>query len=231
MMIETEKQEIIQSFILYLQSKDYPCIAAHDAASKQSIACLVADHMACPKDDRAILNFIYDFIDGYRKTTKGYHSVAILFSEPTNLTEEEFDTLLWQRLQSIADLDALQYRYDARVDADVTSPHFSFSLKEEAFYIIGLHPASKRAARNFSYPVLIFNPHAQFEKLRDQQHYLKMQQIVREKDKAFSGDVNPMLSDFGQLSETIQYSGRLYDENWKCPLILKHAGIKHHPAT
>ena len=137
MMIEQEKQEIIQAFVHHLQSKDYPCIAAHDVASKQALSCFVADHMACPKDDRDILNFIYSFVDKYRTSTKGYHSVAILFKEPSNLSEEEFDTLLWMRLQSLSDLDAQQYKYDARVASDVTSPHFSFSLKEEAFYIIG----------------------------------------------------------------------------------------------
>ena len=231
MMIEQEKQEIIQAFVHHLQSKDYPCIAAHDVASKQALSCFVADHMACPKDDRDILNFIYSFVDKYRTSTKGYHSVAILFKEPSNLSEEEFDTLLWMRLQSLSDLDAQQYKYDARVASDVTSPHFSFSLKEEAFYIIGLHPSSQRNSRKFSYPVLVFNPHAQFERLREQQHYQKMQHIVRERDKAYSGNVNPMLADFGQSPEVIQYSGRTYDENWKCPLILKHAGIKHHPAT
>ena len=230
-MIEQEKQEIIQAFLQHLQIKDYPCIAAHDAASRQTIACFVADHMACAKDDRDILDFIYDFVDTYRTATKGYYSAAVLFREPVSLNEEDFDQMLWQRLQSLADLDALSYKYDERVNADITSPQFSFSLKEEAFYIIGLHPASNREARKFSYPVLVFNPHAQFEKLRNQHHYSKMQHIVRERDKAYSGNVNPMLADFGQSPEVIQYSGRIYDENWKCPLILKHAGIKHHPAT
>ena len=130
-----EKKEIIQQLLRHLESKDYPCIEAHDAASKQTLSCFVADHMACPVDDHAILNFIYEFVKDYRTALKGYHSVAIIFREPIRLDEILFDKLLWSRLQSLADLYALQYRYDPRVEIDVTSPHFSFSLKEEAFYI------------------------------------------------------------------------------------------------
>ena len=47
-------------------------------------------------------------------------------------------------------LDAENYNYDDRVEADPSSAKFSFSIKEEAFYIIGLHAASSRQARQFS---------------------------------------------------------------------------------
>lgn len=230
-MVDKEKQDIIQELRRHLQSRDYPCIAAHDAASKQTLSCFVADHMACPKDDHVILKFIYEFIDNFRAASKGYHSVAIIFKGPLELDDFSFDKLLWQRLQSLADLDALHYNYDPRVDKDVSSTHFSFSMKEEAFYIIGLHPSSKRAARNFKYPTLVFNPHAQFEKLRDQNHYTKMQAIVREREMVYSGSVNPMLTDFGESSEVFQYSGNQYDKEWKCPLQLKHGTTKHHTSS
>jgi FPC/CPF motif-containing protein YcgG len=136
--------------------------------------------------------------------------------------EEMFDGLLWQRLQALQMLDAQHYNYDKRVDADPSSAKFSFSIKEEAFYIVGLHPASSRLARQFSYPTLVFNPHNQFEHLKETTKYDMMKNAVRKRDVALSGSVNPMLQDFGETSEVFQYSGRKYDESWQCPLKIMH---------
>ena len=226
-----DKQEIIQQYLDHLGDKSYPCVAAHEAATKNSIQCFVADHMGCPKDDHAILDFLYAFVDEYRNANNGYYSSAIIFQDPQHTTETMFDTMLWQRLQAISDMDAMHYSYDARVSPDVSSPHFSFSLKEEAFYVIGLHPGSNRNARQFKYPTLVFNPHAQFEKLRKENHYSKMQQIVRKRDILYSGSVNPMLADFGNSPEVFQYSGREYDNEWKCPLKINHAPNSHTPSA
>lgn len=229
-MTDILKQEIIGQYLDHLGNKSFPCVAAHEAATKNYVRSFVADHLGCPKDDHAILHFLYDFVDEYRNAKSGYYSSAIIFQEPKDITEEVFETLLWQRLQSISDLDAVQYDYDVRVSPDTSSPHFSFSLKEEAFYVIGLHEGSKRQARKFKYPTLVFNPHAQFEQLRQENLYSKMQQIVRKRDILYSGSVNPMLADFGSSPEVFQYSGREYDKEWKCPLKIKHVFIRHTPS-
>ena len=102
---------------------------------------------------------------------------------------------------------------------DPAAVEFSFSLKEEAFYLIGLHPGSSRSARRFSYPAIVFNPHTQFERLRELNKYETMKQFIRNRDIRYSGSVNPMLADFGETSEAVQYTGRQYDQDWKCPFI------------
>jgi FPC/CPF motif-containing protein YcgG len=114
---------------------------------------------------------------------------------------------------------------------DVSSPQFSFSLCSEAFYIIGLHPASNRKARQFSHPALVFNPHAQFELLRHGMKYEPMKLAVRKRDTSYSGSVNPMLQDFGTQSEVSQYSGRIYDKGWSCPLKINHGLHERYSAT
>lgn len=129
---------------------------------------------------------------------------------------------MWMRLQALSDLDAEMYPYDGRVNPDPQSDQFSFSLKEEAFFVIGLNPQSSRPARRFKYPTLVFNPHAQFEELRALKRYDKMKNIVRKKDVALSGSINPMLNDFGDSSEVYQYSGLRYDHNWQCPFKYKN---------
>jgi FPC/CPF motif-containing protein YcgG len=175
------------------------------------------------------MSFIYDFVDQYRNTGSLYTSAVVIFEGPTDCSEDYFDQMMWQRLQCLSDLD--QYKWDDRVDSDPSKPNFSFSIKGEAFYIIGLHPGSSRKARQFQYPAIVFNPHDQFEKLRQSGKYMAMKETVRKRDTVFSGSVNPMLADFGQSSEASQYSGKLYDETWKCPFIPKDETDQHHSTT
>ena len=215
--------EIIQDYFSFLQNREFPCIAAKAALGRQQVECMVVQHMACPRDDEKILQFLYAFVDTYRQSQDLYHTAAILFKQPEFVSEENFESEMWVRLQAIADLDAKSHRYDPRVNPDPSSPQFSFSIHEEAFYIIGLHPQSSRIARRFKYPTLVFNPHHQFEALRQTAKYDNMKRAVRKKDVALSGSVNPMLEDFGNASEAFQYSGKAYDPNWQCPLKIHHA--------
>ncbi len=219
---QSSAQTKIEAYKAFIENKDFPCVAARAALVKQQLHCMVAGNMACPKDDRTILEFIYNFVNKYRQNPEPFQSVAIIFDGPVIKEEQLFDELLWQRLQALSNLDALQYHYDKRVAADPHSPDFSFSLKEEAFFIIGLHPGSSRVTRRFAFPAVVLNPHAQFEALRNKDQYGKMKAIIRKRDIVFSGSINPMLEDFGTSSEVYQYSGTQYDNQWKCPLKINH---------
>ena len=210
-------RDIVSQYFAHIADNGFPCIAAKAALAASQIKVFVADHLGCPKDDRDILEHVYEFVDAYRSSKEFYHSAVVIFKGPEACTEETFDKLLWTRLQALSDLDAERYAWDSRVDNDPNSPNFSFSLKEEAFYIIGLHGNSSRKARQFRYPTLIFNPHEQFQKLRAQQKYLPMRSAVRKRDLKLSGSINPMLADFGESSEVFQYSGKRYDRSWQCP--------------
>ena len=207
-----------EDYFTFLANKEFPCVAARAALNRDHIRVFVADHMACPKDDMSIVDFMYSFVDEFKNSTDLFYSAVVIFRGPDIFDEQMFDQLLWQRLQSLANIDAKEYNYDKSVSSDPNSKDFSFSIKEEAFYIIGLHPASNREARRFKYPALVFNPHQQFVDLRSSNRYDKMKKIVRERDTIYSGSVNPMLQDFGQSSEVFQYSGRKYDKSWQCPL-------------
>jgi len=227
-MFLTNSESIISDFHAFVGDESYPCVAARAAMSRQHIPCLVAGHMGCPADDGRILDFLRDFVKNFRKADTALHSAAIIFTGPELQTEESFDRILWNRLQALSDLDAQTFRYDQRVSADPTQPTFSFSLAEEAFFIIGLHPASSRRARQFKYPAIVFNPHVQFQHLRESNRYEKMKNIVRRRDILYSGSINPMLKDFGEASEAYQYSGRQYDSSWSCPFKVAHEEPQDH---
>ena len=223
--------KLSQLFVDFINDKSFPCIAAKSSVHAGNIAFYEATHMACPHDDTRMLSFLYNFVDDYRnnividdhtKKRDGFCSAVIIFKAPEQITEQQFEVFLWMRLQALHDLDRINYKYDPRVDSQPLSEKFSFSLKEEAFFIIGMHAGSSRASRRFSYPALAFNPHEQFERLRAVNRYEPLKDIIRKRDINYSGSVNPMLEDFGRSSEVYQYSGMQYDNKWRCPLLIDH---------
>ncbi|WP_294275737.1 guanitoxin biosynthesis heme-dependent pre-guanitoxin N-hydroxylase GntA [uncultured Chryseobacterium sp.] len=219
---ENHEELAREAFASFIEDASFPCVAAKAALSRDQMRIFVAGHIACPKDDQQILEFIYDFVDSYRNAENHFHTACVIFPDATGIDEALFERLLWMRLQALSDLDGKNYPYDKRVSPDPQSDQFSFSLKEEAFFVIGLNPDSSRPARRFKYPALVFNPHQQFEELRHLKRYDKMKNIVRKKDVELSGSINPMLQDFGASSEVYQYSGMQYDNSWQCPFKPKH---------
>jgi FPC/CPF motif-containing protein YcgG len=133
------------------------------------------------------------------------------------LDEIEFETLVWLQLNALHQQDAAQFDWDPNVSSDPADPHFSFSFGGQALYVIGMHANSSREARRFPWPALVFNPHEQFERLRADGKWKRMQESIRRRDLALQGTLNPMLSDFGQQSEARQYSGRAVEDTWRPP--------------
>jgi len=146
------------------------------------------------------------------------HSFAALFQGPEDTDEVRFEAMLWSQLQRLHDLDVKRgTRWALDVSRDPNDPHFSLSIAGHAFFVIGLHPGASRIARQFAVPALVFNSHQQFEKLRADGRYQKMQAATRERDIALQGSINPNLADFGAAAETRQYSGRKTEAGWSCP--------------
>ena len=210
--------QIVDEYRQFLQSRAFPCIGAKAALSRDHVKCMVAADMRTSQDDERTLSFIYQFVDSYRNSNDSFHSAAVIFNSPESPLESEFENMLWSRLNAFAELDRKKYHHDKRVASDPSSSRFSFSLKEEAFFIIGLHPSSSRKSRRFAYPAIVFNPHEEFERLKRAGRYESMKRVVRMRDELHSGSVNPMLKDFGEAPEVFQYSGKQYDSTWKCPL-------------
>jgi len=214
-------------FGLYKLVKDpsYPCLGAKSALANDRISYFVARDLCSAENDHDVVRFLYDFIDTFRLNRTALSSAVVIFSHTPSLDEDEFDRYLWERLQAFADIDASMCAYDIRVSDDPASPNFSFSIKEEGLYVIGLHPRSRRKARQFLYPTLVFNPHQQFDQLRLSGKYETMKNSVRQRDIRFSGSVNPMLRDFGTSSEANQYTGKVYDTQWQCPFVSRHRRV------
>lgn len=205
-------------FRAFIADPRFPCVGAKSALARNGLRIVLARDLASGWDDLRIYAALSDFAAAYRARPGPFQSLAVVFEGPCGLSEQAFETALWARLQALSDQDAgLGLAYDPRVSDDAGDPRFSLSFGGEAFFVVGLHPAASRPARRFEAPVLVFNPHDQFERLRAEGRFEGLRQTITERDVALAGSPNPMLARFGEVSEARQYSGRLVEEGWKCP--------------
>jgi FPC/CPF motif-containing protein YcgG len=209
-------------FRSFVEDREFPCVGAKSALARDQLEILVARDIRSAWDDLRIYDALLDFLDRCRVHASLFLSFAVFFEASEPMSEVGFERALWERAQSLSDKDAWHGQdYDHRVSADPTSPHFSLSFGGEAVFIVGLHPNASRPARRFERPVLVFNPHDQFERLREIDKYERMRSRIIERDVEVAGSANPMLARHGEISEARQYSGRAVGGDWACPFSAK----------
>lgn len=208
-------------FLAFVDEDHFPCVGAKAAVSRGALRTAEFSTLGDPLNDRRLLAALNDFAamiaaGDYPEST--VHSLAALFHAPFGTGELRFENLLWHQLWRLHRLDALRgMRPASDVSSDTGSAEFSLSLAGHPFFVIGLHPGASRIARRFRHPALVFNSHRQFERLRADGRYGKMQKATRKRDRALQGSVNPNLADFGVATEARQYSGREVGKDWRCP--------------
>ncbi|MGN6692100.1 MAG: guanitoxin biosynthesis heme-dependent pre-guanitoxin N-hydroxylase GntA [Sphingopyxis sp.] len=212
------RTDLSAHFRSFIEGPDFPCVGAKSALATSMLRMIEARDLRSSWNDLEIHRELLDWAHAYRDDPQGLRSLAVLFRGPDDLDEAAFEDALWDRIQSLADKDAWKgLPYDPRVCPDPENPHFSLSFGGEAFFVVGLHPRASRPARRFRKPVLIFNLHDQFERLRSEGRYERMRERILARDAELAGDINPMLARHGEASEAAQYSGRQVDESWRCP--------------
>jgi hypothetical protein len=213
-----ESHPLSVAFRDFIRDPAFPCVGAKAALAHSHLEVMVARDIASSWDDLRIYAALTQFVKAYKADPGLFRSFAVVFEMAGGLSEPEFENHLWSRVQSLSDKDEWHgFPYDQRVSSDVDSPHFSLSFGGEAFFVVGLHPGASRPARRFRAPVLVFNLHGQFEQLRADGRFQKMRDTIVDRDVALAGSANPMLSNFGEVSEARQYSGRQVGAGWQCP--------------
>lgn len=214
----TDTHPLFDDLRKFIESKDFPCVGAKSALATGNLKTIVACSIESAWNDLAIHAGLLRFVGDYERRPQLFQSVAVVFEGPTHLSEPEFETAMWHRLQSMSDKDEwLAQAHDPRVSADPESPHFSLSFGGQGFFVVGLHPNASRKSRRFKVPVLIFNLHDQFERLRSDGRYEKLRTTILARDEIYSGSPNPMIARHGDESAARQFSGRFVDNDWRCP--------------
>jgi FPC/CPF motif-containing protein YcgG len=204
-----------RAFRQLIAKSDFPCLGAKSALNENSFTFATFQDMRTRRSARELSYRLFDFARSTKSKEKHYASFIAIFRSPNQLSEREFETCLWLQLRHLHRVDPSDW--DTNVSPDPADSHFSFSFAGQAFYIVGMHANSSRLARRFRWPTLVFNPHVQFERLRSDGKWKTMQGAIRERELAFEGSINPMLTDFGEASEAAQYSGRMVSADWRAP--------------
>ena len=159
----------------------------------------------------------------------GLRAFVAVFPDRAPRTELAFEARLWAQLQRLSDADDADASWDPSVSDDGDDPMFSFSFGGHAYFVVGMHAHSSRVSRSFRWPALVFNPHAQFGRLRGEGRFARIQKTIREREIEVQGSLNPNLADFGERSEARQYSGREVEEHWRCPFHRANSPASENP--
>jgi uncharacterized protein len=225
------RRALCARFLQRIESARFPCVGSKAALAQNRIRTAQFGSLACADEAEGVhaaLERFAAFIGAQPPRSNAVHSFAALFAGGPAATDEHcFERLLWRFLQRLHEVDRKRgHRWAADADSDPDAARFSLSVATHPFFVIGLHSGASRLARRFEVPVLVFNSHRQFERLRADGRYAKMQAATRARDRALQGSINPNLADFGSAPETRQYSGRRVEADWRCPLDIR-TGARH----
>lgn len=208
------QEKYLKEFISFVGSDSFPCVGAKAALNSGAYRFAVYEELASNAITSNLASDLRAFVDSEMFGKSNYATYVAVFRRPQLLGEEAFERLLWSQLQRLHELDNENNAWDPRVSSDPSNAHFSFSFARQAFYVVGMHQSSSRLSRQFRWPTLVFNPHEQFQRLREDGDWERMQATIRTRDIRLQGSSNPMLDNFGDSSEARQYSGRAVGDNW-----------------
>jgi FPC/CPF motif-containing protein YcgG len=218
----TPRMEYVHdSFRALVSNSRFSCVGAKAALGTGSYRAGLYERLGSAEAAAGLARDLFFFVEDQGELGGPFSTFVASFVEPTAVDEAAFERLLWEQLQRLHEEDRRHHGWNPFVSNDPEDPRFAFSFAGTAFFVVGLHPASSRFARRFAWPTLVFNAHHQFDKLRAEGRYGRMQEVIRARELALEGDLNPNLGDFGVLSEARQYSGRPAEPDWRCPF---HAG-------
>lgn len=212
----TRAEEIDATFRAFAGDADYPCLAGRGVVHANRAELCVYGALGSLRSTRSLARDLESFLAAPVTADPPLRAFVAVFPARATRDESAFEQALWKQLQLLHERDPVR-AWDPAVADDPDDPRFAFSFAGQALFVIGLHAASSRAARRFRWPALVFNPHAQFDRLRDAGHFERLRTMVREREVALQGTLNPNLADFGERSEARQYSGRAAEAEWQCP--------------
>ncbi len=206
-----------EDFRTHISGENFSCIGAKAAINGGLFRLGFYEEMNEPGTNLRLAQDLRIFAAEQKKASTNYASFAAIFDAPVARDENEWEKSLWSQLINLHEIDRRDFDWDQKVSNNPEDTNFSFSIAGTGFFIVGLHPHSSRKARRFSRMTMVFNPHAQFDRLRENGQYERMQKTIRSRELKLQGSLNPNLSDFGTQSEARQYSGRAVEKEWKCP--------------
>lgn len=203
-------------FRSFVEEPAFPCLAGKGLVRQRGYTLGVYGQLGSESATSQLSRDLKAFGETVAMDGPAFVAFVAVFRGRSPQSETLFEHALWTQLQMLHDADAAN-EWDPSVSSNPEDPKFGFSFAKRAFFVVGLHPGSARIARRFSRAALVFNPHAQFDRLREEGRFERLKTAIRERDLALQQEPNSSLADFGARSEAQQYSGKAQEAGWKCP--------------
>jgi hypothetical protein len=209
-------ESVDAAFRAFVDDPQFPCLAGKGVVRASGYTSGTYGALGSHQSTAALAIDLARFVHSAAEDDTRLHAFVAVFPSSVHADERSFEADLWTQLQRLSDADS-DSSWDSGTSDDPSDAGFAFSFAGRALFVVGLHPRSSRLARQFQWPALVFNPHRQFERLRETGRFERLRAAVREREIALQGSLNPNLADFGEQSEARQYSGRATEADWVCP--------------
>jgi len=210
------RNAVEDEFRSFVEQPVFPCLAGKGLIRQRGYTLGFYDSLGSASATDALAIDLASFAETANLDGPSFVAFVAVFRGRPPRTEEIFERSLWSQLQGLHNLDD-ESEWDSAVSSNPENSNFAFSFATRAFFVVGLHPGSSRMARRFSRAALVFNPHAQFDRLRQEGRFEHLRSAIRERDLALQEEPNSTLADFGARSEAQQYSGKAAEPEWRCP--------------
>jgi len=204
------------AFRCFIRSQSFSCVAAKAAIQTGGYRFGYYRALADLDVTQGLARDLCAFTAEYDHIAAHYKTFVAAFDGDVR-DELQFEQQLWKQLKQLHAVDVKRFEPAPGYSTNPEDPTFAFSFAGWAFFVVGMHPHSSRTTRRFSKPALVFNAHRQFAALRATGQFERLQKLIRARESALQGSLNPNLAEFGERSEARQYSGREVCESWRCP--------------
>ena len=205
----------VKAFEAFVGGERFPCLAAKGVVRQRGYRLGIYDSLASLSATAALARDLAEFSAAIPTDGSGLVSFVAVFSGRPPSSELAFEKRLWRQLQQLSDRDTQPW--DSSVSDNPEDPDFGFSFGGCGYFVVGMHPESGRVARRFSRAALVFNPHAQFTRLRAAGRFERLRTVIRERDAIVQGAPTTVLADHGERSEARQYAARETSGEFRCP--------------
>ncbi|NRD79633.1 YqcI/YcgG family protein [Bacillus sp. BRMEA1] len=202
--LELWKLEAFELFEAKLadQKHPFPCIPA---IIGQRLNHFRYGFVSNPYEDAAALGLAM-LLNEYSLCFKeiGNYTSLIIFFEPfevqsENLNVEDYETLFWDQLNRIAELDSSKWPF--QIPEDPREPLWEFCFQGEAYFMYCATPAHQyRNSRHFPYFILAITPRWALERFYEtEKNSLKIKENIRKRLENYDSiPIHPALNTYGQ---------------------------------
>ena len=223
--MRTETQNsLFQNIRNLVMQPNYPCVSAVSSFLKNDYMIENYPEFGSGKAAERLYADLLHFKNEQRLTQAPFYSFWAVYEDSEVTSEDEFEEKLWLELSAVHSYEVkkcaeedTELNWDPKFSSNPHDKNFCFSVGGDAYFVVGMHPHSSRKARHFPYPILIFNLYTQFEDLFQKNTFEPLAKINRLREMKFQGSINPMVEKHAQEWESIQFSGKKNDDQWKCP--------------